>query len=341
MEPLINYLKKIYWSDPVKTVVASPWRVLLFAKQYLNRPVVSVDIQAKMGFFAVLQLVLYILLYCEEKGLSPDISAHGGQYGDSAGQVDWFKLYFKRVKPYGRAIENRIAERNRIFPAKLLNVQQLGLHRRYKGHVDFTQLGKLFNTYYSAVDSITEEVNQLCSELSVGPTTLGVHYRGTDKHFEAGRVSWSTIVECIRNTVAAEPKISHILLSSDEFEFLEHVKQQGLRCSITIAPSRYFGVGGKPVHFSGHNGLEIGREALVTALLLSRCGWLLKTASFLSAWSKIFRPELPVLLISPPGVKPSLFPDTALWTAQRNKNTELCSVRAFNWYHLRASEEAV
>jgi hypothetical protein len=76
--------------------------------------------------------------------------------------------------------------------------------------------------------------------------------------------------------------------------------------------------GGRPIHYSGYPGLEIGREALVTCLLLSRCGFLVKTPSYLSAWAKIFNPGLPVWLITPASLGDEMFPDRALWREQES-----------------------
>jgi len=80
------------------------------------------------------------------------------------------------------------------------------------------------------------------------------------------------------------------------------------------------------------NGLEdrlrIGREALVSSLLLSNCGLLVKTPSYLSAWSKIFDPSLPVKLASPPRPDAFWFPDSRLWDEQdlQSKAAELSPV---------------
>jgi hypothetical protein len=52
------------------------------------------------------------------------------------------------------------------------------------------------------------------------------------------------------------------------------------------------------------------RDAIVNCLILSRCEALLKTASILSAWSKLFNPRLPVVMLNRP-------PDEHLWFPER------------------------
>jgi hypothetical protein len=334
---LKNQIKKLYWSDSVKLMLALPHRPVIFSKQYRNKPVFSVEIRARTGFFAILQVVLFILTYCKGKNRLPDISARGGLYGDPAGRTDWFAWYFERIKSYDPEIEERIRRKERISTAKVFNLDQLGFRRHYEERLELAEASRLFLEYYRPSPSILSEVDGIVRELSVGPFTLGVHYRGTDKVHEAGRVSWEMFLNAVRNTLADEPRITNVLFSSDEPQFLDYIRQRGLRRPVNFIPSHHLSTNGKPVHFSGLDGLQIGREALVASLLLSRCGFLIKTASYLSAWSKIFNPALKVLLISPPEARQMWFPDSALWVSQRSEIGESRSIPAFGWYWRDAS----
>jgi hypothetical protein len=325
-------LRKLYSSVRFSRMVALPRRFIVFAKQWRNKPIFSVEIRGTFGFFAILQVVLFILTYCKERNLVPNISARGGLYGDPAGRVDWFAHCFERIKSYGPEIEERIRRKRHISTAKVFNVRQLGFRRRYEDKMDLTEASQLFRDYYRPSFDILRVVDSAAGKLSISPFTLGVHYRGTDKVLEAGRVSWEIVADAIKRTLTSEPRIANILVSSDELQFLDYIRQQGFPCPIHCVPSSHLSVNGKPVHFSGHDGLQIGREALVASLLLSRCGFLIKTASYLSAWSKIFNPELKVLLISPPGIRPIWFPDAALWDSQRSETGEARSIPAFGWY---------
>jgi hypothetical protein len=106
-------------------------------------------------------------------------------------------------------------------------------------------------------------------------------------------------------------------LASDDAQFIEFFRTRAFRTPVTVIPATYMPKGDTPIHFSGHPGLAIGREALVTCLLLARCGLLIKTPSYLSAWAKIFNPSLPVWLISSPLGK-GYFPDRVLWLDQQS-----------------------
>ena len=52
-----------------------------------------------------------------------------------------------------------------------------------------------------------------------------------------------------------------------------------------------------------------GKEALINCLLLSRCNVLIRTASFLSAWSSFFNPKFPVIMLNTPYEHKLWFPD--------------------------------
>lgn len=56
--------------------------------------------------------------------------------------------------------------------------------------------------------------------------------------------------------------------------------------------------GEEGIHFSEHNGYQLGEEALIDSLLLSKCDLLIRTSSNLSLWSTYFQPDIPVFLLS-------------------------------------------
>jgi hypothetical protein len=66
---------------------------------------------------------------------------------------------------------------------------------------------------------------------------------------------------------------------------------------------------------------EKGEDALVNALLLSRCSTLIRTTSFLSAFTSIFNPKLKVILLNKPYDRYLWYPETEILNSP---NTNYC-----------------
>ena len=303
--------RQIRRSEGFKYSLATPSRVSLHATQRLNKGVFAIEIQENSGFFSVMQMVLFILMYCEEKGLTPRISARGGIYGDPAGKMDWFSAYFETVRTPPGATST-----HKVRTSTVRDLVQLGFRQRYEARLQLKAASELFLSHYRPAAHIADEVRSICKSLEVSKSTLGVHFRGTDKKLEAVPVSRENFCRLVESVLAENPSLNNILVSSDEQAFVDFFIAWPFGKPIKAAPAKLLANGSVPIHFSGYPGLEIGREALVSSLLLSNCGLLVKTPSYLSAWSKIFDPSLAVKLASPPRPDAFWFPDSRLWDEQ-------------------------
>ncbi|MFM0420411.1 O-fucosyltransferase family protein [Paraburkholderia aromaticivorans] len=308
---VVDRAKKIRRSEGFKHSVATPRRISLHATQRLNRGIFAIEIQENSGFFSVMQMVLFILMYCDEKCLTPSISARGGLYGDPEGKIDWFSAFFDSMHGEATALLT-----HRVRKSTVRDLVQLGFRQRYEARLQLMSASELFFAHYRPAGHIQDEVDAICQQLEIGTSTLGAHFRGTDKTLEAIPVSWSDFCRHIETTLAENPHLSNVFVSSDEQAFLDFFVAWPFRKPVKVAPAKLLASGNTPVHFSGYPGLDIGREALVSSLLLSRCGYLVKTPSYLSAWSRIFNPSLPVKLVSPPRPDAFWFPDSRLWLEQ-------------------------
>jgi hypothetical protein len=315
MLQIISLAKRIRRSATFKLVIAGPTRLLIAARQRANRGVFSIEIEATAGFFAVMQTILFILLFCEKKHLHADISAKGGIYGEETGTVDWFAQLFEPLKIPEPSLAKRLQNRSDIRTSRIKGIEDLGFRSRYEMSLTLAEASALFNSHYRPRADVLAEVDAICDQLAISTSTLAVHYRGTDKIHEAGNMPWQVMFEAVEKMAAARPALTNILLASDETAFIESFLRHSFKIPVAIAPARYMPRGQVPVHFSGHPGLAIGREALLTCLLLSRCGFLIKTASYLSGWAKVLNPDLPTWLISPQYGR-GQFPDRALWLDQ-------------------------
>ncbi|MFM0300538.1 hypothetical protein PQQ99_10505 [Paraburkholderia sediminicola] len=311
LRKVVDRAKQFRRSEGFKHSVATPRRISLHATQRLNRGIFSIEIQENSGFFSVLQMVLFILMYCDEKCLTPCISARGGLYGDAEGKLDWLSVFFESVHPASGA-----ALTHKVRTSTVRDLVQLGFRQRYEARLQLRSASELFFAHYRPAAHIYEEVDSICRKLGIGTTTLGAHFRGTDKTLEAIPVSWGSFCRQVESTLTENPQFTDIFISSDEQAFIDFFIVWPFSKPVRVAPAKHLARGSTPVHFSGYPGLEIGREALVSSLLLANCGFLVKTPSYLSAWSKIFNPLLPVKLVSPPRPDAFWFPDSQLWLEQ-------------------------
>jgi len=311
LRKVVDRAKQIRRSERFKHSVATPRRISLHAMQRLNRGVFAIEIKENSGFFSVMQMVLFILMFCEEKCLTPRISARGGLYGDADGKVDWFSAFFEPVRaPAALPLARKLRT------STVRDLVQLGFRQRYEHLLELGSASQLFFAYYRPAQHIVREVDAVCERLGISAFTLGVHFRGTDKTLEAVPVSWKDFCRHVETTLAENPCLNHVFISSDEQAFVDYFVAWPFSKPVSVAPARLLANGATPVHFSGFPGLEVGREALVSSLLLSRCGYLVKTPSYLSAWSRIFNPALPVKLVAPPRPDAFWFPDSRLWLEQ-------------------------
>jgi hypothetical protein len=308
---VVDRVRQFRRSEGFKHSLATPIRFSLHARQRLNRSVFAIEIRETSGFFSVMQMVLFILMHCEEKGLIPHVSARGGLYGDPDGTIDWFAALFESVRaPDGAALPRKVRT------SVVRDLEQLGFRRRYEAELRLQSASELFRSYYRPAAAVRDEVDSACARLNISESTLGVHFRGTDKKFEAVTLPWVEFCRLVEQTLALNPQLTNIFLSSDERAFIDFFCEWPFHRPVSVAPAKLLAYGDMPVHFSGYPGLDIGREALVSSLLLSRCGYLVKTPSYLSAWSKIFNPDLPVRLAVPPKPDAFWFPDSQIWIGQ-------------------------
>lgn len=317
MSKAVSVAKKIRRSGEFKSAVTTPKRLVVAARQRANKGIYSIEIAAKYGFFAIMQTILLILVFCEKNNLYPDISAKGGIYGDRSGTVDWFGRLFESLKSPEPSLAQRLNNRSDIHTSRVKGNEEMGLGAPFDMSLTLAEASAVFNGHYRPRADVLTQVDSICNGLGISPSTLAVHYRGTDKIYEAGKVPLEVMLEAVEKIVGARPVLTNIVLASDETAFIESFQRHPFKIPVSVIPATYMPRGQTPVHFSGHPGLAIGREALLTCLILSRCGFLIKTASHLSAWAKVFNPSLPTWLISPQFGR-GYFPDRVLWLDQES-----------------------
>ena len=309
--------------NPVKPMKKSLWRIVrrslglknVITRDDLKHEVIHVEIDhAHGGFFAQLNWCLYIFAYAKANSVVPRVSLVSQNYGRGTMRHDWFQDYFR----YSFPIRNE-----GVFWAirkkRITDISELGF---IEPDLTMQQAHNIFFETVSVRDPIREEVDNFVRHNYLGNCMLGIHYRGTDKASEAPRVTYER-VERHLDDLLENGQFSGVFLASDEQSFIDFLLKKVSGVPIVAREDLLRSIDGNPLHRSidGHP-LHLGQpksaigklglDALVNCMLLARCHSILRTSSFLSAWSSIFNPRLHVYLLNIPYAKTLWFPEVEI-----------------------------
>ena len=144
LSKVIGIARQIRRSVGFRTAVSIPKRIAVATRQRTNNGVFSVEIEGDCGFFAIMQMILFILVHCEKNDLYPDISAKGGMYGEKNATVDWFKQLFASIYIPKPTIAQRLIKRTDIRTSKIKGIADLGFRARYEMDLTLEESSKLF-----------------------------------------------------------------------------------------------------------------------------------------------------------------------------------------------------
>ena len=281
----------------------------------------------KEGLFGqIFSWCLEILPYLEKHNLKPQWRILSRNYGTSPAYNIFPDILRLNYKP-----EMYIGE------SKVIKLEQLKFtigHPVYNYHYDFTLANYLFNKYFQLPGEVIDTVEKFLSPYAK-KRILGLHYRGHDKVFdtsETNPVTDELLLQAARDFLEQKGAVDLVFLASDEESFIDKATKYLPVPTISFTHQRVankslrslLGINNrKPFH--GHKkkyNTQIGREAIIDSLLLSRCCCLLKCQSALSGWSKVWNPNLEVYRIA--AFKHDWFTE-AFIPLYKTKNDELMS----------------
>ena len=190
----------------------------------------------------------------------------------------------------------------KIRYAKMRNFNDLNLNLGwdYHGKLNLELADQLLKKYLIIKPNILKEVDDFESKYFTNKTILGVHYRGTDKKSEANQISYKKVEKNIELYLTKYPLTNYVFVSSDDNNFINYIEKSAINCPIIYNNDSYRSSDDLPIHLAKNDLYEINKDALINCLLLSRCTTLMKTASILSDWSKLFNPKIQIILLSKP-----------------------------------------
>jgi Nodulation protein Z (NodZ) len=260
--------------------------------------ILSFDIHRPgMGFFAHLNWCAEISFYCQQRGLRAQMSCTSPDYRDPGRSANWLSYFFELFHGTPH-IDFRIAE-----------LSELCIPEKFFAGETIEEIGELVRRNLPIKQEIAEKVDRFCDAHFRGKKILGVHFRGTDKAVEAPRVSEEAMRQTVANYLSANNDVDALFVASDERTFQGYMRDSFPDIPIIHSQSDV------DVHFQvdlGSGNYRKGEEALIDCLLLSRCGAVVRTASFLSAWASIFNPKLPIVMVNRPYDHSLWFPDREL-----------------------------
>jgi hypothetical protein len=263
--------------------------------------VFAVEIRSTVGLGAKLEWCLEIMAYCDEKGLLPQFRF---SYPDARQEpVDYFGSLFRiRDSP----------ERRARF-VKISSIVELDLGKDYDRVLTIDLANSLINKYLVVREEVVSEVDDFCRQHFDSRRVVGVHYRGTDKVRESPMVPYDSVRRNLDQYLELYPETDCIFVATDDANFLDHLRNASLSRAIVCRDDSFRSRDGTSIHESSDTDkYAINRDAIVNCLILSRCEALLKTASILSGWSKLFNPRLPVVMLNRPSDEHLWFPERVL-----------------------------
>jgi hypothetical protein len=261
-----------------------------------NQNVCSVEINAQFGFFAQMTWCLWILSYCEGRGIIADLRLTSEIYRDRSRGSNWLTHYFDATLPI---TSEEIAKRVK-YTKKVTELEDL--EHLISLNMTLGEGSRILHKHLVPKPHITKIVDDLWHSVGRNGPVLGIHFRGTDKSWEAPRASWEHCLAVAETYMRKHADITAIFSASDEQEFIDFLARSIKGVPVYCHKDHYRNRTGneRPVFLDQGGGYEKGEDALVNALLLAKCSTLIRTTSTLSAWASLFNPEIKVILLNKP-----------------------------------------
>lgn len=240
------------------------------------------------GFFSVMDHIFgHLNLFEKEVGRFQGVEinlANRGLYYDPTKGPNFWNYYFEPVQTprYGKENLTILYE---YLDARISMEFEYNISRE-EAHALIEKYLHLKPEVQHRIDAITDSFHS--------HFVLGIHYRGTDKIYEAPLLSYDEMLVHIAEALKDAPENFLLFVATDDALFLEKVKgAYGERVLFQKEATR--SLNGAPIHFKPPSPYNAGLEAIVDCVALSCSDKLLRTSSNLSRWSSYFNPDLPVI----------------------------------------------
>jgi hypothetical protein len=266
-----------------------------------------------IGLFGTLTTCLRLSCKCHSYGIKPFFLLSGQHYVDEQRGPNWLEYYFVQQKiteadreaAYSllRDAEPEVQSDVRIF--RSCAFPEFPSSARLNNEffdLNLEDVSRLFFEYFAFTQPIKDVTAKFIATRFSDQRVLGIHYRGSDKAFdEADAVPYEQMLNIIEQY---GKDYSRLFLATDDHAFAQLCSSKFGNKVIEYSCPPFSNQEPTPLHaphlISTTSNYQKGFEAVVDAILLSKCSLLIKTSSTFSTWSKIFTPTLPLVLVGQP-----------------------------------------
>lgn len=244
------------------------------------------------GFFSLFNSVLGALDNYEASrefvGFEVNFGNRGYYYDKIRGE-NWWQYYFEPIKISKGNFDNMaVQELPQNQSCRFSIFAQFDMSRK--------RANELINKYIRTKPHVQKRIDLFVENNFKNYTVIGVHYRGTDKVSEAPVVPYERVYNTIKKDVV-NIKNTKIFIATDDEYFLNFMKIKFGEQVICLDATR--SLNGAALHTSQqYDKYNLGEDAIVDCVLLSKCNKLYKTASNLSDTSVKFNPDMPFVNLS-------------------------------------------
>ena len=241
--------------------------------------------QCKAGLFSLVMTNMGLVKYALDKGYIPviDMQSERNTYLDEeqVGRENSWEFYFEQ--PCGYSLKDISRSRNIILSSGLIGKNNFFPEdRMVKNPEEYQMWRNLFQRYFHVKKEILEEAETLKRELFHGERVLGVLCRGTD--YTNTRPKDHPIQPDIADVldkvdeVLKQQKCSYVYLATEDDDiYAVFERQYGAKLK-ALKTRRYHNTGQENINDisakSGESKYQLGRDYLMTILLLADCNCL-------------------------------------------------------------------
>ena len=241
--------------------------------------------QCKAGLFSLVMTNMGLVKYALDKGYIPviDMQSERNTYLDEeqVGRENSWEFYFEQ--PCGYSLKDISRSRNIILSSGLIGKNNFFPEdRMVKNPEEYRMWRNLFQRYFRVKKEVLEEAEALKRELFHGERVLGVLCRGTD--YTNTRPKDHPIQPDIADVldkvdeVLKQQKCSYVYLATEDDDiYAVFERQYGAKLKV-LKTRRYHNTGQENINDisakSGESKYQLGRDYLMTILLLADCNCL-------------------------------------------------------------------